>query len=179
METSFLPGRTFTSPADFNTQLADWLPMANAPHGARASTARPVELVEPDRARCWRCRRCRRGRASAPGSGCRRDYYVRVDGNDYSVDPAVIGRMVERARRPGHGHGRPATAALVADHTAVLGHRADDHRPRPRRAAARLRQAFQSPASTDRPDGLLRDLADYDTAFGVDLDHADAGGQVA
>ena len=24
-----------------------------------------------------------------------RDYYVRLDGNDYSVDPAVIGRRVE------------------------------------------------------------------------------------
>ena len=24
-----------------------------------------------------------------------RDYYVRLDGNDYSVDPAVIGRRIE------------------------------------------------------------------------------------
>lgn len=30
METSFMPGRTFTSPADFNLQLADWLERANA-----------------------------------------------------------------------------------------------------------------------------------------------------
>jgi hypothetical protein len=29
LETSFLPGRRFASPADFNTQLGDWLPRAN------------------------------------------------------------------------------------------------------------------------------------------------------
>ena len=28
LETSFMPGRTFRSPDDFNTQLADWLPIA-------------------------------------------------------------------------------------------------------------------------------------------------------
>jgi hypothetical protein len=30
LETSFLPGRSFDSPADFNDQLAQWLPIANA-----------------------------------------------------------------------------------------------------------------------------------------------------
>ena len=30
LETSFLPGRTFVSPEDFNTQLAGWLGLANA-----------------------------------------------------------------------------------------------------------------------------------------------------
>ena len=30
LETSFLPGRAFASPADFNAQLTDWLPRANA-----------------------------------------------------------------------------------------------------------------------------------------------------
>ena len=29
LETSFLPGRTFTSPADFNVQLGEWLPLVN------------------------------------------------------------------------------------------------------------------------------------------------------
>ena len=29
-ETVFLPGRSFTGPADFNAQLAGWLPRANA-----------------------------------------------------------------------------------------------------------------------------------------------------
>src|SRR3546814_6923393 len=44
-ETSFMPGRSFSSPADFNTQFTDWLNRANA----------RVEL----------------GRASCRESGCR------------------------------------------------------------------------------------------------------------
>ena len=49
LETSFLPGRTFTSPADFNTQLGEWLPGANR-RTVRALEARPVELIGIDRA---------------------------------------------------------------------------------------------------------------------------------
>ena len=48
-ETSFMPGRTFASPADFNAQFTDWLDTANA-RVVRTIKARPVELIEPDRA---------------------------------------------------------------------------------------------------------------------------------
>ncbi|MGC1209614.1 MAG: IS21 family transposase, partial [Ornithinimicrobium sp.] len=48
-ETSFLPGRTFASPADFNTQLAQWLPKANS-RVVRALKARPVDLLAVDKA---------------------------------------------------------------------------------------------------------------------------------
>jgi hypothetical protein len=30
LATSFMPGRSFTSPADYNTELTDWLPTANS-----------------------------------------------------------------------------------------------------------------------------------------------------
>lgn len=30
LETSFLPGRTFAAPHDFNDQLMQWLPIANS-----------------------------------------------------------------------------------------------------------------------------------------------------
>ena len=33
-ETSFMPGRTFTGPADFNAQFADWLAHREHPGGA-------------------------------------------------------------------------------------------------------------------------------------------------
>jgi transposase len=42
LETSFLPGRTFTGPDDFNTQLTSWLPRANGRWHRRIG-ARPVE----------------------------------------------------------------------------------------------------------------------------------------
>jgi transposase len=43
LETSFLPGRSFASPADFNAQLAGWLERANQRHWGRRRTlaARP------------------------------------------------------------------------------------------------------------------------------------------
>ena len=49
LETSFLPGRSFVSPADFNDQLADWLPRANS-RRVRALAARPADLIGADRA---------------------------------------------------------------------------------------------------------------------------------
>jgi hypothetical protein len=93
-ETSFMPGRTFTSPADFNAQFGDWLVRANA-REVRTIRARPADLIEHDRSRMlplppvplhlgWR-ERVRLGR----------DYYVRLDTSDYSVESAAIGRMVD------------------------------------------------------------------------------------
>ncbi|MGM7700059.1 Mu transposase domain-containing protein, partial [Microbacterium sp. A84] len=89
-----LPGRSFASPDDFNQQLNAWLPIANA-HMSRSRRGRPSDLVGIDRA-------AMRGLpAVAPGVMFRtsirlpRDYYVRAFSNDYSVDPALIGRIVE------------------------------------------------------------------------------------
>ncbi|GAA3778302.1 IS21-like element ISMbo1 family transposase [Microbacterium kribbense] len=93
-ETSFMPGRQFGSPAEFNVQFTDWLSRANQ-RVVRTVKAAPVELLEEDLAGMlplppiplrlgWR-NRVRLGR----------DYYVRVDTNDYSVDPHAIGRFVD------------------------------------------------------------------------------------
>lgn len=49
LETSFMPGRSFASPADFNTQLAGWLPWANE-RVLRCTGARPVSRVGADAA---------------------------------------------------------------------------------------------------------------------------------
>lgn len=93
LETSFLPGRTFTGPDDFNAQLAAWLQVANR-RRHRTIDARPVDRWEADRAAMlaippvapphWWPFRTRLGR----------DHYVRVDTNDYSVHPRAIGRTV-------------------------------------------------------------------------------------
>ncbi len=93
-ETSFMPGRTFASPADLRTQLTDWLTIANA-RVVRTIKARPVDLVDADKATMLPLP------PVAPAVGwvnrvrLGRDYYVRVDSSDYYVDPAVIGRVVE------------------------------------------------------------------------------------
>lgn len=94
LETSFLPGRTFTSPADFNTQLDSWLQLANARHHRRIE-CRPLDRLAADLAAMVALP------AAAPQIGWNtsarlpRDHYVRLNANDYSVHPAAIGRLVE------------------------------------------------------------------------------------
>jgi transposase len=94
METSFLPGRTFTSPADFNDQLDSWLELANARHHRRIE-CRPLDRLAADLAAMVALP------AAAPQIGWSasarlpRDHYVRLNANDYSVHPTAIGRLVE------------------------------------------------------------------------------------
>lgn len=168
LETSFMPGRTFTSPADFNAQLQAWLPVGNA-RMVRTIKAAPADRLAADVAAMlplptvplrlgWRGR-IRLGR----------DYYVPVAGNDYSVDPAAIGAMVDVAADLDRVKVR-AAGRLVADHARVWGSGQTVTDPAHIAAAARLRKQFQQPsAATAQPnDGLLRDLSDYDRAFGIE-----------
>jgi transposase len=91
LETSFLPGRTFTGPADFNTQLAAWTATVNT-RQRRVLGCAPAERVEADRAAMLQLP------PLAPATGWRaalrlpRDHYVGLDGNDYSVHPAAAWR---------------------------------------------------------------------------------------
>jgi hypothetical protein len=48
LETSFLPGRLFTGPGDFNTQLTDWLERANQRQHRRLGCS-PVDRWAADR----------------------------------------------------------------------------------------------------------------------------------
>ena len=94
LQTSFLPGRTFTDPADYNTQLAEWLPKANS-RLLRRTGQQPGVRVGQDTAAMGALPPV----APAVGTSMRvrlgRDYYVRIAGNDYSVNPTVIGRFVD------------------------------------------------------------------------------------
>jgi len=168
LETSFLPGRTFGSPGDFNAQLADWLPAANR-RKVRSLGARPVDLFDQDRVAMLPVPPLppTLGHRSRVRLG--RDYFVRIAGSDYSVDPVMIGRMVDvvasldtvtitgDGRRVGDHVRAWLSASTVIDPAHVA-------------SAARLRDAFQQRRSTDDP--LARDLADYDRAFGISIGHA-------
>lgn len=165
LETSFMPGRDFASPADFNDQVQDWLTRANA-KVVRTIKAAPVELLADDRAGMlalppvppsvgW-TNRVRLGR----------DYYVRVDRNDYSVDPSMIGAFVDvRAdlSRVQVRHG----GRLVADHERAWARGMTITDPAHLAAAKVLREQFQQPRPVEPEDTLVRDLADYDRAFGL------------
>jgi hypothetical protein len=67
-ETSFMPGRDFTSPADFNAQFADWLAKANTRWCARPKRGRST-CWTPIGPRCCRCRRSHHRSAGRTGSG--------------------------------------------------------------------------------------------------------------
>src|SRR6266702_1758286 len=94
LETSFLPGRSFTDPADFNAQLQQWLAVVSA-RQRRALGGAPTDRITADRQAMLTVP------PVAPATGWRastrlaRDNYVRLDSSDYSVHPAVIGRRVE------------------------------------------------------------------------------------
>lgn len=171
-ETSFMPGRTFASPADFDAQLCDWLTGANA-RIVRTIKARPVDRLAADKAAMlplpplapvlgW-VNRVRLGR----------DYYVRVDSSDYSVDPALIGRFVDVRADLGRVEVRHE-GRLAAAHERVWARGMTVTDPAHVAAAKVLREAYQRPRPAPDPhEGLVRDLADYDRAFGL------ADGQVA
>ena len=170
-ETSFLPGRVFESPADFNTQLSAWLPKANG-RMVRALKARPIDLLGVDTTAMLTLP------PLAPPAGLRfrirlpRDYYVRVHSNDYSVHPSAIGRMVDVVADLEKVVVR-LDGRVVANHSRSWGNALTITDPEHVVAAARLREAFGQPrAMPPGADVVLRDLADYDTAFGVDIEVA-------
>lgn len=165
-ETSFMPGRTFASPADFNDQFADWLSGANA-RVVRTVGAAPVDRLPADLAAMlplppiplhlgWR-NRIRLGR----------DYYVRLDTCDYSVDPTLIGRFVDATADLEQVRVR-AEGRVVANHPRVWARGVTVTDPAHVEIAATLRKQFRQPrAAAAGDDSLTRDLADYDRAFGL------------
>jgi hypothetical protein len=163
-ETSFMPGRDFASPADFNDQFGSWIEGANR-RQVRTLKARPIDLVDVDREAMLALPPIPPHVGWSNQIRLGRDYYVRVDSNDYSVDPAAIGRQVivtadlERVRVRLDGR-------LVADHARVWARHMTVTDPVHVAAAHQLRGQFGHPPRSD--DELVRDLADYDRAFGVD-----------
>jgi transposase len=168
LETSFLPGRSFASPADFNAQLADWLALVNQ-RRRRVLGCAPADRIQADRAAMLPLP------PVAPPTGWRsslrlpRDHYIRLDSNDYSVHPTVVGRRVEvagdleRVRVCCDGQ-------LVADHQRCWARHQTISDPAHLQAAARLRhqRTVLAPRSNDAGEVQLRRLTDYDAAFGLD-----------
>ncbi|MGW4898277.1 IS21 family transposase [Kitasatospora sp. NPDC004240] len=93
LETSFLPGRVFASPADFNAQLTAWLEIANR-RIHRTLDARPAERWEADRAAMLPLPPTAPPRWWQTSVRLGRDHYIRLDTCDYSIHPSAIGRIV-------------------------------------------------------------------------------------
>jgi transposase len=168
LETSFLPGRTFSSPADFNAQLAGWLTLVNR-RQRRVLGCAPADRIEADRAAMLALP------PVAPQTGWRsslrlpRDHYVRLDSNDYSVHPAVVGRRVEVRADLGRIQAF-CDGRLVADHARCWARHQTLSDPVHLAAAAQLRhqRALLGHHPSNAEQVQLRRLADYDAAFGLD-----------
>ena len=167
LERSWLPGRAFASPADFNAQLAGWLATVNT-RWRRHLQCAPADRIAADKAAMIGLP------PVAPVTGWHktarlpRDHYVRLDGNDYSVDPAVIGRRIEitadLARVRVWCDGR-----LAADHERAWARHQTITDPARLAAARQLRAARRLLAPVTGPAGTeveRRDLAVYDAVCG-------------
>jgi transposase len=169
LETSFLPGRTFASPADFNIQLWAWL-AAIANRRTHATTGLiPADALSADRAAMVALPPVAPVVGTTVVTRLGRDYYVSCGGNAYSVHPEVIGRMIT------------VTAALdritavcggrlVADHERLWGSAGLVTDPEHIAAAAVLREQYRArPAAGSHltVDVEVADLSAYDARFGT------------
>lgn len=165
LETSFLPGRRFAGPADFNTQLEGWLQRANT-RQHRALGCRPVDRFDTDRSAMLGLP------PVAPSLGWRaslrlpRDYYVRLDGNDYSVHPSVIGRRVEVVADLDTVRVTCASKTVAVHDRCWAKHQSITD-PQHRTAADALQRLPRMPPPPPAGEVEQRALSDYDKAFGL------------
>jgi hypothetical protein len=171
-ERSFLPGRTFTGPGDFNHQFGKWLQIVNA-RRRRVLGCAPTDRIGADRQAMLALPPVPPQVGWRNATRLARDHYIRLDSNDYSAHPGVIGRRIE------------VTADLdrvkvfcdgktVADHERVWAWHQTITDPEHRQAANMLRYnrigALRPVREHDEQVMVeQRCLSDYDAALGIDL----------
>jgi transposase len=167
LETSFLPGRSFTSPVDFNAQLTGWLQLANS-RPKRSLGCAPAERIGADREAMLALPPVPPVTGWESIGRLARDHYVRLDSNDYSVHPSAVGRRIviradlDRVRVCCDGQ-------LVADHARIWARHQTISDPEHLDAARLLRRGraeLLRPVQADQVE--TRNLTDYDTALGLD-----------
>jgi transposase len=167
LERSFLPGRSFASPADFNTQLSGWLQLANS-RPKRSLGCPPADRIGADREAMLGLPPVPPVTGWESTGRLARDHYVRLDSNDYSVHPSAVGRRIliradlDRVKVWCDGQ-------LVADHTRAWARHqtiADQEHLGAARLLRRGRAELLRPVPADQVE--TRNLTDYDTALGVD-----------
>lgn len=163
-ETSFLPGRQFFDVDDFNQQLTTWLKRANRRVHANIHAV-PAELVYEDRGAMRALPPVLPDPALRFSTRLPRDHYVRVESNDYSVNPRVVGRRIE-VRMDLDQVVVTCAGVEVARHRRCLA----KHRSLLDPAHAmtlRTMRAEEKVGPTIDTEVQERDLADYDRALGV------------
>ena len=104
LRSNFEPGRRFANPVDFQLQFDSWCDRANR------RVHRTIRAVPAERL-VWERERMRPLPVRMPDTDRRQvvrvpaQPYVRIDRNDYSIDPRFVGRRVEL--RASQTHVRP------------------------------------------------------------------------
>jgi len=169
LERSFLPGRTFAGPDDFNTQLQGWLAIVNT-RRRRALGCAPTDRIAADRHAMLALPPIPPATGWRSSTRLARDHYVRLDSNDYSVHPGVIGRRIEVVadldRVKVYCEGR-----VVADHQRIWARHQTLTDPAHLQAADLLRRTRVGALRPVREAEVeQRALGDYDALLGIDLD---------
>jgi transposase len=166
LERSFLPGRSFAGPADFNDQLAGWLSTANT-RPKRVLGCAPADRITADTAAMLTLPPVPPVTGWRSSARLARDHYIRLDSNDYSVHPAVIGRRIEVTaglrRVQAHCDGK-----IVADHERAWARHQTITDPAHLAAARALRRdRLEVVRPGAEPEVEQRALADYDRILGT------------
>lgn len=166
LATSFLPGRSFGSVDDFNTQLGGWLDTRANLRMHAGLRCRPSQRIDADLAAMLPLPPVLPDTDWHKTLRLPADHWVRVDTNDYSVHPRAIGRRVT-LRVTADEVVVTCGSDVVARHERVLARHVtvtDPAHDAARRARAELARLPVAAADTEVAE---RDLADYDRALGV------------
>jgi transposase len=163
-ETSFLPGRHFADVCDFNEQLTTWLKRANRRVHANIHAV-PAELVHEDRGAMHALPPVLPDPSLRLSTRLPRDHYVRVETNDYSVNPRVVGRRVDVVMDLDEVVVTCA-GVEVARHRQVLAKHRSILDPA-HAMTLRMMRAEEVVRPAAETEVEVRDLADYDPALGV------------
>lgn len=167
--TSFLPGREFTSPADFNAQLDTWLTAVANRRRHATTCAIPAHALAADRTAMAELPPVAPTIGTTTTTRLGRDYYVSTGGNAYSVHPEAIGRMITVTADLGRVTARCADR-VVADHERLWGSAGLVSDPNHVAAAAVLREQFTHRPTVGRHREVeveVADLGAYDAVFGT------------
>ncbi|MGH2866392.1 MAG: IS21 family transposase [Solirubrobacteraceae bacterium] len=156
METNFEPGRRFANHLDFQLQLDAWFAKANA-RTHKTLRCRPIDRLAEERS----------AMASLPSGELDLDNrivvrvpadpHVRIDTNDYSLDPALVGRRVEvRVSQ------REITAVALDTGELACRHERSFAKHRTITAVEHARALRARPGNPDRFEVEVRSLSAYD-----------------
>jgi hypothetical protein len=165
LETSFMPGRTFSDRDDFNTQLGDWLETRANVRVHSGLRCRPSERIDEDVAAMMTLPPVLPDMDWHHDLRLPADHWVRHQTNDYSVHPKAVGRRVHVSV----GDARVTVTVgteVVASHERVLASHVTLTDPAHDRARQAARSLASAPAA-DIGEVEVRDLAVYDEATGA------------